>query len=418
MLHFLQVRGKIAVEANLALDRMHRIRDYTKEECASIEENTKLLFARDDARPLSEVTLQVKTHSTLETFTIYPRSARDVAVNESIWWTVHESSFSSASWPKGESRGQAVTVFALGIPTDLVRYLESVTLDEMYNSIICMLADAAKSEDEDGLLAMKADLCPTVWDHLVVLLTRGVVPMQQRHRRTLGPSDNRQDTSNFARTGPLTIPQRSTPDNSNLPRLLGETICTKLRRGQESCLYASFLLDQALKNAQAHDYWKIAISGATYIEVDGPQRVIFDSPYGFMLDNLYQDWQIYAKSCMVSENRINFAREREEFDGQELKCSGPHHARSTQAICVQRGRVLRTMMKLVHERQQEDTWVRARTVLQCADSRTSLLGRLPGQVVQQCIIPKVLIEETLDEGRNINAVEIFQTINRPPMDTS
>lgn len=397
---------------------MQQIRDYTSQERATIDDNVQLIFARDEARPHCTA-LSVQSHDILETFTVYPRTARDIAVNERIWWTVHESSFCSATWPKSEKAGrQSVSVFALGIPSDLVQYLESVTLDEMHNSIICMLADAAKSEDEDGLQAMRADLYPAIWEHLTALLTRGVVPRPQRRSRP-GGSRSREGSFSSTESDPARTscrrPQSSTPDTSSRER---ETTRTKLRKGQESCMYASFLLDQALRNAQAHDYWQIGISGATFQAQGGPGGISFGSSQAFVMGSLYQDWQVYAKSCMVSERKSDRYRGQEDPCSTGMASSMQSQARATQRVRIQRGQVLQTMMRLVQERRQEDTWARARTVLQCASSTNNLLGRLPGQVVQHCILPKVVIEEDALDARRPMAVEIFQTLNQPPMDTS
>jgi hypothetical protein len=376
---------------------MRRVRDYSAEEVAAVDTGVQLVFARDDAGPPPAAGCRVRFHAALETFTIYPRTARDLAVNELLWRAVRDSSFRSDTWPAAATPRR---VFALGIPDALARYLQCVSVEEMHDSVLCMLADTARGEDGHVLHEMRRELAPPVWDQLSLLLTRGA---HQRRRRQ-----------------PPASPRAAAARRSRTP--------TKLRRGQDSCLFASYMLDQALQKAEEHDYWRIAITGATFEPATAAATAASSAPHendqAVTMHSLYNDWQLYAQSCMIAEA----PRVRGGTGGGGRRCAarplspvvGPGgisrpeatgaSARRTRA---ERRQVRQTMMTLVLERRQAETWARAAAVLACADDDGSYFATLPHHVVQHCILPKVVLEDVRPSQAD-KSVAVFQTLDVAP----
>lgn len=275
---------------------------------ATVERGIHLVFARDDVLPVRHHPYRVRFHEMLEAFTIYPRNDRDLAINKLLWHAVRESSFQSRPWPsklipicaEDNDHGQEQTdtekiIFALGIPEQLVNYLKNVTLAEMQESILCMLVDAARSENREGLQAMRKELAPSVWGNLELLLADGkssATRKTRQHPPATGPA-----TSNTRRrlavedTSPETHEGDDRQDHQS-PQPPANLSLARLDAIQESCLYASHLLDQALHIAQDQNYWQIAITGATFEPAPAWRPVMCDSDQAVAIHGLYKDWQL------------------------------------------------------------------------------------------------------------------------------
>lgn len=416
---------------------MRIVRDYTPEEVATIDSGVQLVFSRDDVRPSPAASYRVRFHDMLEAFTIYPRTDRDLVVNELIWRAVKDSSFRSCLWParlpvdaaddedtQHLGRHENSVVFALGIPDQLVSYLQCVSLDEMYESILCMLADAARSEDEDGMESMREELAPSIWNDLEFLLSEG----QTRGQRF---KQNSMLTSAAAAPAPYSPLEES--DGMELENDISDrtsTMATEsqsatLWRGQESCMYASYLLDQALHVAQDHDFWQIPITGATFEPTDELATDTHDNDQAVMIHSLYNDWQLYAKNCMIASpptptTSITGGHTRPPSPlAPALGPNGMLRVEEPTASTIrrrtERKQVLSTMMTLVQEQRQGATWARAATVLSCAKRSESYLASLPHHVVQHCILPKVVLEEECPAAADeTKSVAIFQTLDMSP----
>lgn len=414
---------------------MRNVRDYRQEEMATIDSGIKLVFARDDVRPDQDDPYRVRFHDMLEAFTIYPRNDRDLAVNELIWHAVKNSSFQSCHWPSrtaaanvdqgGEYRNTQSRIFALGIPEQLVNYLQNVTLPEMYESILCILADAARSEDGEGLTIMRKELAPSVWRNLEKLLVEG----ESRLRRM-----QRLRTPAAAFTASAGSRRRPVEDTSPMTAEAGESLpsvgktnpssSTRLQEDQESCLYASYLLDQALHFAQDQDYWQIAITGATFEPAGVLATEMHDSDQAVVIHSLYNDWRMYAKNCMISSPPAPAATAARGTKrpaspltpalgpGGMLQFEAPTTA-NRRRTRIDRKQVLTTMMKRVQEQRQEDTWKRTATVLSCAERSDSYLASLPDHIVKHCILPQIVLEQCCP-GPAKKSVSIFQTLDMRP----
>jgi hypothetical protein len=410
---------------------MSPVRGCIPEGVATPDRGVQLVFSRDGICPEPGASYRVQFHNKLEAFTIYPRNDRDLVVNELIWHSVKDSSFRSDAWPTrpgaaehahaiGDQarlkHGNATAVFALGIPDQLVKYLQSVTLDEMHDSILCMLADAARSEDESGLQLMENDLAPSMWDDLTFLLREGQTQRQRKRQKNvpqpvslLASSSETYATNYSSGAGPL-----PTALTSNM-----------LWRGQESCMFASYLLDQALHSAKEHNYWQIPITGATF-ELATEQATAHDNDQAIVLHSLHSDFHLYLTNCMiapkppVSATTSNRGTKRsasplvptlgsgavDHLHGESIDTSRRTH--------IERRQVFSTTMTLVQERHQSETRARAATVLSCTKRPDSYFASLPHHVVQHYILTKVVLEELCPAEADAKSVAIFQTIDMSP----
>jgi hypothetical protein len=370
------------------------VRDYSLEEMSLIDSQMHLMFARDGAGPSRDSPFHVRFHTSLTSFTIYPRSERDIAVNVLLWRAVHESSFRSCEWADGmvarlSLPSEHITIFAALIPIELVRFLEAVTVEEMHHSVLLMLADAAQGEDSEELEHMRTELAPSVWNRLEALIK------------------DMQGYNHVYRTA-LEGPRMQGDEGQNTPLSKGNML--------GAARHASFMLDQALQKAQEHDYWKIDVQGAAFHAGVALGATQAGNRLARMMRNLYDDWRVYATSCMIAERST-------PRRSKILPPTSPIICRSyatTRRIAKRRKGALEAMMTLVHAQRQKETWDSVITTLLCAKRKNNLLGMLPEHVMQQEILPQIIIAS--HQPKNVSIVDVqwpqvpllFQTVNVEP----
>jgi hypothetical protein len=375
------------------------MKDYSSDELALIDKDMYLIFARDGVTPPSDVPYEVHFHRALTSFTAYPRSEHDIVVNELLWKAVRDSSFRSHDWADAKVASQTtgvepLEIFAAGIPTELVRFLEAVSIEEMHKSVLLMLADAAQGEDADGLQRMKSELAPSFWRKLntVANLHDEIDPVHS----TFCPA------------------QQLRWDKLSFSSCLDQTRPCATRQ-------AAFMLDQALHKSQVHDYWLIDIQGAAFhtiaandkkCEADADKDVSIERDVADMTLSLYNNWCLYANSCMIIENshptRI----------GILSPCSSLNRSNSASIMITKRRKgVLNSMMTLVREQRQRETWESLRMLLLCAKRKNSWLGRLPLHLVHHAILPRVVISSRMRAGAEPVQAKFslsYQTVNIAP----
>jgi hypothetical protein len=370
------------------------VHDYSLEEVSLIDSQMHLVFARDSAGPPTDSPFHVRFHTSLTSFTIYPRSERDIAVNVLLWKAVHESSFRSCEWADGMVARQSlaseqITIFAALMPIELVRFLEAVTIEEMHHSVLLMLADAAQGEDAEELEHMRTELAPSVWNRLEALIK------------------DMQGYNHFYRTS-IEAPRMQGVEGQNAPLSKGN------RPG--AARHASFMLDQALQKAQEHDYWKIDVQGAAFHTGVALGATQAGNRLAGMMRNLYDDWRVYATSCMIAERPT-------PRQSKVLPPTSPNICRSyatNKRIAKRRKGALEAMMTLVHAQRQKETWESVIMTLLCAKRKNNLLGMLPEHVMQQELLPHIIL--TSHQPNNVCIVDVqrpqvpllFQTVNVEP----
>lgn len=389
--------------------------DYTAQELESIDPDIRYIFACDEAQAATRRDCQVRYHGTLEYFTVYPKSSREIANNEHLWRIVRDSSFRSAEWTKempllraheSSRPSQRIAIpFALAIPEKLFVYLQSVSLDSMHESVLCMLADAARSEEHDGLQAMRNELAPEIWEQLCEILRYG----RRKKRRKGARSSSLVATLSRQTQGETTPTTTLTPSPS--PWTVIHT-----QKSEESSMFASFMLDQALQKAHEHDYWRIGIAGATFeylssseLQTGRPASVLHENEKAKLFHRLFEDWRIY--SCMGGQEDTSLSISSPSVDpsGASRQPNQP----SQPVVHTERMNVLESMMKLVVEKRQAATWERANAVMASFNEGGSFFGTLPRQVVKNCILPKVVLEETRVPTQQMS-IAMLQTLNVEP----
>lgn len=294
-----------------------------------------LLFAVS-GRPRGAHTL-VSPH--VIAFTIYPRSAQDVCANEFLWHAVRNSAFDQRDVRSLAPR--AANMYALCLPPQLAAFLSAVSLEEMHRSVLYMLADAAQGEDEQGLQTMHQDLAPDVWKALQQLMACGVGQTAAAHAQ--------HQTASAAR----------------------------------HCIsHASFMLDEALQSAQAHNYWKIEVQAALFVD---ETHMLYESATlqlqqrAALIQSLYHDWRHITTNCLIYERDLGARRP----NGSNSRCSRERTRNKA---------ILNTMLRLVREDAKHDMWQRVRTVLLCANRRGCLLATVPTQLIRHILIPYIVID--------------------------
>lgn len=406
---------------------------------ATIDRGIQLVFARDGVRPAQHVPYRVRFHNMLEAFTIYPRNDRDLAINKLLWYAVRDSSFQSRLWPSKltttnpDERDQGhekvdtnSVIFALGIPEQLVNYLQNVTLTEMQESILCMLADAAKSENREGLELMREELAPSIWKNLELLLVEGrrSIPLKKKIRMpTAGPA-----ASNASRCLPLedTSPMTTEGDDRHSPHQKANTSFHGLGDSHDSCLYASYLLDQALHIAQDENYWRITITGATFEPATASRTEMHDNDQAVVIHSLYNEWRLNEKKLLdsaITPSPVARGTKRPASPlspalgpGGMLELAAPTIAgeRQTQTD-TKKG--LTTIINLVHKQRHEETRTRAATVISSTESCDSNLASSPNHTLRNPIAPNAgFAGRCLDSTEK--SVSTFQTIDLNPSSTN
>ncbi|CAN8065093.1 unnamed protein product [Agarophyton chilense] len=171
-------------------------------------------------------------------FNIFPATTRHLQENDFIWHAVNAGSLSVPLHLQGllnpVKTCPEATTFALIVPSRLGSFLRRVSLQDMQQAVINMLADAAQGESEQGVLDMKDALDPSIWNALTAVL-RG----------------------QFEQT--------------------------------ESTNRASFLLDNALIQVTDEDPWKVRAT----LGIFGPPTLPFLS--GAVLESMNEDWMLYLR---------------------------------------------------------------------------------------------------------------------------
>ncbi|PXF40753.1 hypothetical protein BWQ96_09515 [Gracilariopsis chorda] len=235
-------------------------------EKASLSHTHYLLFPPSSYTPHPDH--HAYSTSALLRFTIFPTCEQDLQRNDLLWHAVNAYSLCVPSHLQPvlhplRSFPEA-SIFALGIPHTLAAFLHNVSLWDMRQAVIYMLADAAQGESEQGLYHMRHTLCPPVWNALRNVLLG-------RHK----PSP--------------------TVDK------------------------ASFLLDSALSSENSHDLWAIDVITA----VSGPTTLPWMS--GTILHSMYKDWMLYT-ACISDQRAALLAMVRLIRQGRQIQVWQRVHA--------------------------------------------------------------------------------------------
>lgn len=364
------------IRVKVVLLKMSSHKEYASEKKSLLGSGTLVVFPTDGPPP------QVTTPTTspeLLFFTIYPTTMQDLQINELLWHMSHNTYFFQRKLatvlPPSAPKHPA---FAVVIPAQLARFLASVTLNEMRAAVIYMLADAAQGEDPKGLAQMQADLPSCVWRSLTCLMEQ-------------------------------TAAQR------NAGWGVAEGASAGITR-------ASFLLDAALQTAPSQDYWKIQIEigfaepmmigngnvpltlatrekrdlGIRCLRVLSKLKADEDASNGDnmgpkraqVLHSLYEDWCRYSAIC--SWVPPNSCGERSRT-GEREEVSSRYKDAFTLMTC------------LVGCDGQQYTWERVRSLRLCMSDTRSFVSWLPTQIVDQILIPMVVITDGQDAALALRA---------------
>lgn len=339
-------------------------KEYASEKQNLLGTGTLVLFPTDGPPP--HVTTPIVLPDLLF-FTIYPTSEQDLYINELLWRMTQTSCFSQTKVAEVlPPNTPNCSAFAIAIPTQLACFLSSVTLSEMRSAVIYMLADAAQGEDPKGLAQMHADLPSCVWRNLTFLMEQTVA------QRNAGWG----------------IAEGATPGITR----------------------ASFLLDAALQTAPSQDYWKIQVEigfaepmmmgnvpltlvsrekkelgrhclrvfSKLKAEEDAAQGVDLAPKRAQVLHSLYEDWCRYSAICSwvphISRRGCAGGRDQEETT-----------SRYKDAFTL--------MTCLVGCDGQRYTWERVRSLRLCMSDTTSFVSWLPAQIVDQILVPMIVISD-------------------------
>lgn len=345
--------------------------EYAAEKLALLDCGVYHLFRRGEDNAAQQKK-SVVFSPVLTAFTVYPRSEQELRNNEMLWRVVQESSFQDTDVEDlcPDEMGGA-QIFALGYSIDLVRFLQSVSVEEMHQTVVYILADAVYGESDEGLQKMQQELAPSFWASL-----QNVVFEKNAH----GSDALQQNTNPRAWTKP--------------------PLC--IRR-------ASFMLDEALQGAKDHDCWRMEINGTLFV----PQNDIATkqdrekNPQGSKPLLPIADWCMETRAMVVHSMYLDQIRYSESCLALRINCersggSPVYHPRQIAAHNVNQTRSLRTkarrrviletMMRLVRQQGQVETFERAKTVLLCANRSASLLGQLPSHIVRQLLIPLMIAD--------------------------
>lgn len=225
-------------------------------------------------------------------------------------------------------------------------------MSELHAAVIYMLADAAQGEDSKGLAQMHRDLHPSVWIDLVDLMERTVA----QRMAGWGVADG------------------ASPEITR----------------------ASFLLDAALQTASKHDYWKVQVevgfaqpimvggSPLYSLESEGQEIAQFCWAYvmerhaqaqaeagidlnpktALILHSLYKDWCRYVEICTSKWQKSEVCRV-----------------------------ALELLNRLVETGRQGPLWEKVDVIRNSAASASSFMSWLPPQIVEQVILPTVVVDE-------------------------
>lgn len=333
---------------------------YGTEKAALLASGATVLFAIDAPPPSFYNPLLAND---VLSFTIYPTSSSHLAANDFLWRVVHTRKFCSSLLatllPRNPSH---CTPFALTLPKPLTRFLSAVTLSDMRAAVIYMLADAAQGEDPGGLAKMRSELPHSVWRRLTSLMEQTAA----QRRAGFGVAEG----------APAGITR------------------------------ASFLLDAALQTAPSNDYWKISIDVGIAEPMMLGTTPIVEAPLGqrelgrkctryflqrradilesngrdvgpkqaHVLLSLYEDWRKYTIVCGSCESPKIWIPSNVGLESRYR-------------------RALLLMTQLVGSNCQAETWQRVAALRSCAREKTSFLSWLPCQIIEQILVPVVVIQD-------------------------
>lgn len=339
-------------------------KEYASEKQNLLGTGTLVVFPTDGPPP--QVTTPIVVPDLLF-FTIYPTSEQDLYINELLWSMAQTTCFSQAKLAEVlPPSAPKCAAFAIAVPAQLARFLSSVTLSEMRAAVIYMLADAAQGEDPKGLAQMQADLPSCVWRSLNCLMEQSIA------QRSAGWG----------------IAEAATPGITR----------------------ASFLLDAALQTAPSQDYWKIQVEigfaepmmmgnvpltlvsrekqelgrhclrvfNKLMAEEYATKGVDLAPTRAQVLQSLYEDWCRYSAICswVPPNSRRGCAR-----TGDQEETTSRYKDAFTLMSC------------LVGCDRQRYTWERVRSLRLCMCDTASFVSWLPAQIVDQILVPMVVISD-------------------------
>lgn len=268
--------------------------------------------------------LQCDNH--FSAFNIYPTTNNSLKVNDILWHTVQTGAYN----PQIGDNLFGAHVYVLGFTPELFHFLSSVTLEEMHRAVIDFLVllhhQLTTDADESGLLRLREDLVPEIWDQL--LDNVGIFPNAE-------PSDPRRAKvlENIVQISFMT-PWRvdvfaaflTADDVTSL-----STIMTSNRYSETPCRY---ILVNHNQNGTAREKGRVMLK-------------------------LYQDWRIFSvllHDCLGLSYRL----------------------------------VAEAMERAVHARKSGGLFEQAFTAFEETRNTMSYLSHLPADVIERRIIPCVI----------------------------
>jgi len=107
--------------------------------------------------------------SKILSFSVYPTCPQDLEFNVLLWRIANEASFDPATI----KQVSGVDTLCLIMPRTLFHFLSRVSLEEMHDCVLSLLAEVAVDEDGYGLGVMESELEPSVFLQLKEVLKRG-----------------------------------------------------------------------------------------------------------------------------------------------------------------------------------------------------------------------------------------------------
>lgn len=351
---------------------------YAAEKAALLASGTTVLFAVDAPPPCFYNPLLAND---ILSFTIYPTASHHLAANDLLWRVVHARKFYASSLAALLPRNPPQhTPFAIALPMPLTRFLSAVTLSDMRAAVIYMLADAAQGEDPAGLAKMRAELPLSVWRRLTGLME------QTAAQRTAG--------FGVAEGAPAGITR------------------------------ASFLLDAALQTAPSNDYWKISIEVALAEPMMlGSMPIIRAPPNQREIGRICTRYLLQRQADLLELNSRDVAPKRahvllslyEDWRKYTVICGScelpriwkldSHDQNNNHGLESRYRRALLLLTHLVGTNRQAETWQRVAMLRSCAKEQTSFISWLPFQIVEQILIPVVVIQDGHEAAESLNEID-------------
>lgn len=289
-------------------------------------------------------------------FTVYARTTSEIAVNNLLWRCVQDSSFPSTAW-RCFAKEATSTLIALAIPHPLKQFLEYATLEEMHESILVMLVDAAQGEDDDGLAKMRTELAATVWDQVADRLAR------------ISTFASKQTSMRSHATSHINI----------------------------RCIS---LLDRALQAAGEDNLWRISVRSTSFEPTDGvvatnlrsmePDKSADCLLRASQVVNIYNEMCTEGKYHLSVQSRRARMSENPNHQSQQHTSSYNTSNLQTSLSSVTNPHSQRNVQNKIHtlsQRHETTHCTRAATVLQLSTEPTSFLSLVPQPLLIRRILP-------------------------------